>query len=265
MERRREAVVLVIVAFVWMNAGVVARDYSQGILDREAVLRSAAEVTGERYPNADVVQVDEFIRSEYEPDGTGATWSDSYAKVLTEKGRRDQQSHSFYFTLPYSRVEVNVIELIRPDGTVVPVDVDEQSRVMVDRGQMSANIYNPNSKVLRVGVPGVQIGDVVHIITRKQTMRRYMPDTWDDYQVFESTSPIKHAVYEVHAPGERPLETTALRDPIEGTVRHTREQRDGRIVYRWEVSDVPRFYSEPAMPPAYTVVQRLLVSTVPDW
>lgn len=265
--RWNAALVLIIAASFWGVASVAggAQDYSQGILDRQQALDAAAKATQAAYPNADTVQVDDFTLSEYEPAGTGVTWSDNYTKVLTEKGRRQEQSIALRFTLPYGQVAVTRLELIHEDGSVAPIDIEEQSKVMIDRSQMGSNIYNPNSKVLQVGVPGLQIGDVVHTVIRQETMKRYMPDTWDDYQVFESTSPILHAVYEVHTPKERPLARIALRDPIEGTVSQSQEEKDGRIVYRWEISNVPRFYAEPDMPSAYTVVQRLLVSTLPDW
>ncbi len=264
--RKTAALALLIAACLWNAAATcVAQDYSLGILDRKAVLDAAARATLETYPNADLVHIDDFTVCEYKPDGTGVSWSDSYTKVLTEKGRREEQEISFRFTLPYGRTTVTLLEVVKPNGTATTIDIAKQSKVMIDRSQMGANIYDPNSKVLRVGVPSVQIGDVVHVVVCQETMRRYMPDTWDDYQVFESTAPILHAVYEVRAPKERPLSCIALRDAVEGTVTQSKQQRDGRIVYRWEVSNVPRFYSEPDMPPAYTVVQRLLVSTLPDW
>jgi transglutaminase-like putative cysteine protease len=235
------------------------------LLDRAQVIQAAAEVTSQVYPNADLVQVDDYTLCEYRPDGTGTTWSDNYTKVLTEKGRRDEQELSVGFLLPYNTVAVKRLELIKPDGSVVPVDIAKQSKVMIDRSQMSANIYDPNSKVLQVGIPGVEIGDVVHTIMQQQILRRYMPDTWDDYQVFESTGCIKHALYEVRAPKDRPLHHTMLKDPVAGTVKYEKHERDGQTIHRWEVREVPRFYAEPGMPPAYTVVQRLLVSTLPDW
>jgi transglutaminase-like putative cysteine protease len=241
------------------------QDALAALLDREQVIKSAAGVTSQAYPNADLVQVDDLTICEYRPDGTGTMGSDNYTKVLTEKGRREQQGLSFGFLLPYNKVAVKVVELVKPDGSIVPVDIEKQSKVMIDRSQMSSNIYDPNSKVLQVGVPGVAIGDVVHVVMQQQTMKRYMPDTWDDYQVFESTGPIKHAVYEVHAPKDRPLYHTVLKDQVEGTVKYEKQDRDGQTIHRWEVHDVPRFYAEPGMPPAYTVVQRLLVSTLPDW
>ena len=140
-----------------------ATDYSKGLLDRAQVIKAAAEVTSQVYPNADLEQVDDYTLCEYRPDGTGILWSDNYTKVLTEKGRREEQAMSFGFVLPYNTVAVKVLELIKADGSVVPVDIAKQSKVMIDRSQMSANIYDPNSKVLQVGIPGVEIGDVVHL------------------------------------------------------------------------------------------------------
>ncbi len=267
MERQKRLVraLVIVMCLCTAVAAQLRQDYSQGILDRGQVLHSAVQVTDQAYPNANLVQVDEFILCEYQPDGTGSTWQDNYTKVLTEKGRRETQNLSFGFLLPYSRAAVKLLELIKPDGSAVPIDIEKQSKVMINRHQMSANIYNPNHKTLQVGVPGVQVGDVVHIVTFREIMRRHMPATWDDSQVFEMTNPIKHGVYEVHAPKDRPLCRIALKDPMEGTVTRSKEERAGRIVYRWEVSDVPRFYSEPHMPPYHTVVQRLLVSTLPDW
>lgn len=92
-----------------------------------------------------------------------------------------------------------------------------------------------------------------------------MPDTFSDYQVLEYTSPIRHYVYEVNGPKSLPLINRVLKDEVEGTVRFSQSEKGKRLLYRWEIQDVPRMYEEPAMPALYRVVQRLLVSTVEDW
>ncbi len=239
--------------------------YDGGMLDRAAVIKSADLVTTEKYPNADDVLIDDFIRVEYQADGTSVTWDDEFTKVLTEKGKREHRTRSLHFTLPYGTAEVLILEIIKPDGSIVPIDIAEQSRVMVDRAQMSANIYNPNSKILNIGLPALEVGDVYHILTRMITVKPRVPDTWSDYSVFEYTNPIKHLTYEVSGPKERPLKKIVLKDEIPGTVSYTSSSDETRVLYRWEVKDVPRAFSEPNMPPLYTVVQRLLVSTIPEW
>lgn len=235
------------------------------LLDRAAVIAAAVNVTAEAYPNADDVVVDDYTQVRVNPDGTAVQLSDSYQKILTEKGRRDNQTVQMGFTIPYDRVVMLALEVIKADGTIVPVDIESQSRVMIDPSQMSHNIYNPDDKVLQVGVPGLEIGDVLHTFCKTELVKTVVPNTWSDLQMFEYTSPIKHHVYEVHAPKELPLRRIALKNPIPGTVTASQQESDSGVVHRWEVKDVPRMYAEPDMPPLHTVVQRLLVSTVEEW
>jgi len=250
-----------------LRASVFAGDTSavRKFIDFDEVLRSAASVTRGAYPNADEVLLDEYIFVEYQTNGTSVTWDEEYIKVLTEKGKREQRSRSFHFTLPYGTVEAVCVRVIKPDGTTLQVDVAKQSRVMVDRSQMVKNIYNPNRKVLRVSIPDLEINDICHMVSRRDTVKARVPGTWSDYLVFEYTTPLKHIVYDVRAPTGLLLGNIVLRDEVQGTVSASAEPTEGGYRYRWEVCDVPRMFTEPNMPPLHTVVQRLLVSTIPDW
>ncbi|MGQ9663009.1 MAG: DUF3857 domain-containing protein, partial [Kiritimatiellia bacterium] len=238
---------------------------TNGLLDRSAVLANAAAITTEVYPDAEDVILASYTRVRYNADGTSEQWDDEYIKVLTEKGKRSRRTFSLYFTLPYESDEVQLAEVIKPDGTAIPVDVKTHSRIMVDPSQMSANIYNPNQKILRLSVPELEVGDICHVISRSVVVKARVPNTWSDYTLFEYTSPIKYLVYEVIGPKELPLRKIAHRDEIPNTVDFTQEEKDNTIRYLWVVRDVPRMFEEPNMPPLYSVVQRVLVSTVPDW
>ncbi|MCX7591887.1 MAG: DUF3857 domain-containing protein, partial [Kiritimatiellae bacterium] len=235
------------------------------LLDRVAVTKAAAEVTLEAYPDAEEVVVASYTRIRYRADGTSEQWDDEYVKVLTEKGKREKRTVALHFTLPYETVEVPLLEVIKPDGSVFGVDVKANSRVMVDPSQMAANIYNPNQKILKVSVPSLEIGDMLHMVSRHVVVKPRVPNTWSDYTLFEYTCPIKHLIYEIEGPKNLPLQKIVLRDEIPGTVTFSREDREDGYRYRWEVRNVPRMFEEPNMPPLYAVVQRLLVSTVPDW
>mgnify|MGYP000939265699 CR=1 FL=1 len=249
---------LLVLLFLLVGLRVQALpDYSAGLLEVEAVMAVAAKVTVERFPNADSVLVDDHIIEEYEPDGTSISYDDTFVKVLTEKGRRESSTLSRQFTLPYGEAGFTLVEVIKPDGTRRPVDLASMSRVMVDRSQMGSNIFNPNSKVLQVTVPDLAIGDVVRYVAKSETLKPRVPNTWSEYQVFEYTDPIVRLVYEVRAPRSLPLQNIVLKDEVAGTVAFTQNEADGRIVYRWEVANVPQMYDEPTMPPLYTVVQQI--------
>src|SRR5208337_2145264 len=101
----------------------------------------------------DAVTVDGRSVRNYRADGTGESQDESFTKVMTEKGRRDNRTLSFSFMLPYSTVAVDKLEVIAPDGRIVPVDVAANSKESIDDSQMSMNIYDPNMRVLRVNIP----------------------------------------------------------------------------------------------------------------
>jgi transglutaminase-like putative cysteine protease len=255
-------------AMVW-TAAAQTNDYSGAIwslADAQKALAAATDITPAKYPNCDDATVEKKMMRIYRSDGTGESQDETYTKVLTEKGRRSNRTLSLNFMLPYSTVQVATLELIKPDGRVVPVDVAANSKETIDESQMQMNIYDPNEKILQVNIPGVEIGDVIHSVTRETIERSYIAGQYAEETVMEAPSYILHESYEVHAPADRPLLRIALRDEVPGTVTYSKETGpDGGVVHHWEIQNVPRMFDEPAMPPYEMVLQRLFVSTMPDW
>ncbi|HTV42510.1 MAG TPA: DUF3857 domain-containing protein [Candidatus Sulfotelmatobacter sp.] len=234
-------------------------------VDLKKVMAAAAAITPDKYPNCDSAIVDQNSVRDYHADGTGACQDETFTKVLTEKGRRDNRELSFFFMLPYWTEEVAKVEVIKPDGTIVPVDVAANSKESIDDSQMSENIYDANDRILTVNIPQLDVGDTVHVISRQIIHRSIMPNEYDEENVFEGTSYIHHWSYVVHAPANLPLVSTALRDQIPGTITASTVTNGDEIVYNWEVNNVQRMFDEPDMPPYDMVLQRLFVSTVPKW
>jgi transglutaminase-like putative cysteine protease len=235
-------------------------------VDTGKVLAAAADITLAKYPDCDEATVEQKLTRVYHADGTAECQDETFVKVLTEKGKRNNRTLSLDFMLPYSTEEVVKLEVINPKGETTPVDVAANSKETIDDSQMQANIYDPNHRILRVNLPKVEIGDVVHSIARQTYERPIIPGQFADENVFEGPGYIRHISYEVHAPRERPLLRVMLRDEVPGTVKYTSEtDAGGAVIHRWEVNDVPRMFDEPAMPPYEMVLQRLLVSTAPDW
>ncbi|MBN2298517.1 MAG: DUF3857 domain-containing protein, partial [Deltaproteobacteria bacterium] len=234
-------------------------------LDQEEVIQASQAVNAGKYPNAEVVFVDQQTWVHYAQDGTFVQWYESYVKILTEKGRRRYTSVTSSFTIPYNTTMFTVVEVLRSDGTIIKIDIAENSREMVEQSQMESNIYNPNDRLIRVTIPEVHIGDVVHFIMFDEFSKARMPDTFSDYVPMEGTDPIARSVYTIVAPKARPLKSIALKSEIPGTITTEINEAGEEIVYTWVAKDVPRAYTEPRMPKLYTQAQRLLVSTIPDW
>ncbi len=235
------------------------------LVDTQKVLAAAAEITQEKYPNCDAATVEQKSMRDYHQDGTGECQDEIFTKVLTEKGKRDNRQLSYFFMLPYWTVQVAKVEVVKPDGTMVPVDVAANSKESIDDSQMSMNIYDPNDRILSVNIPQLEIGDMVHVVVQQIIHRSIMPSEYDEENVFEGSSYIKHLSYELHAPTNLPLVSIALRDQVPGTITATTETNADNVDYHWEVNNVPRMFDEPDMPPYDMVLQRLFVSTVPHW
>ena len=236
-------------------------------ISRDDILAASAAVTAEAYPDADTVLLDSVTFDRYNPDGTSVTYDDTYTKVLTEKGKRDARTDSLHFNVVYATNEIVAAEVIKPDGTVRPVDLARNSSVMTDTSHMRSNIYDPNDKILRVSYPGLEIGDIVRLAFRRTEYKVRVPDLWSEYQVFENFAPLLRYTYTVSAPDERPIRHFCLRAPVEGTVTNftAKASEVGRTLHTWEIRNVPQAFPEPNMPALYTVAQRLLLSTAEDW
>jgi hypothetical protein len=236
------------------------------LLDVKTVMAAASGITKEKYPDCDQATVEKNLVRVYRADGTGECQDETFVKVLTEKGKRGNRTVAFSFMLPYATEEVTKLEVIKPDGTITPVDVAANSKETIDDSQMSMNIYDPNSKVLQVNIPQVEIGDTVHCVSRQTITRSFMPGQYAELNVFEDEGFIRHIAYQVESPGDRPLDRIALRDEVAGTVKHsTKKGPNHSVIHRWEVNNVSRMFAEPSMPPGEMVLQRVLVSTTPNW
>ena len=235
-------------------------------IDAAKTWEAAASITPAKYPDSDSATVDHKTVQVYRADGTGESQDEAFIKVLTEKGKKAYASISTSFMLPYSTAEVVKMEIMKPDGKIVAVDVAANSKETIESGQMEMNIYDPNSKVIVTNIPGLETGDVLHWITRTTTQRSIIPGEFADENVFEADGYIRHMTYEVHAPADKPLKKIVLRDEVPGTVKYTAQPgEDQTTVHRWEVTNVPRMFNEASMPPYENVLQRVVVSTTPDW
>jgi transglutaminase-like putative cysteine protease len=263
------AFVLAAVALAVCSARGDTNRYSGGewsLVDAKPVMAAAAEITPAKYSDCDSATVDQKSVRVYRADGAGECQDEIFTKVLTEKGRRDNRTLAEYFMLPYTTAEVTSLEIIKPDGMVVPVDVAANSKESIDDSQMAENIYDPNMRVLQVNIPSLDIGDVIHSVARQTIERPFIAGEYAEENIFEGEGFIRHITYEVHAPADRPLHRIGLRDEVPGTVAcSTQPDASGTITYRWEVNNVPRMFPETSMPPAQMVLQRLFVSTTPDW
>ena len=227
--------------------------------------QTGKNVTAARYPDAASVLLHDVESITYQPDGTSVETDDFYQKILSEKGRRELQVLQLRYCTSYGTAQFLRAEVLRPGTPVRLVDIQRYTALAVDPDQMGSNIYDPSWKVLKLTIPDLQVGDTIHIVTRRTTTKARIPGVWSTYIPLQSTDPILHYEVRISAPAALPLKAIAVKDPVPGTVTAQEEKLGDRILYTWTAVNVPQIFPEPGMPAWHTCVQRLLVSTAPDW
>ena len=238
---------------------------SHDLLDGKAVFAKSKAVTREAYPDADAVELDSHLAIRYEADGKFIQVNDFAVKVLTEAGRDGYRVVSSWYSASYSRAKIAKVEIYKPSGKVVPVDLKRSTREMIDDSQMSSNIYDPSHKIIQVAVANLEPGDVLRCVLVDETFHPRVPNSFSDYHILESTNPIRHALVTIDAPAALPLRSVVVKDQIGKTLASSVEKDARRIRYRWEASDVPQAFPEPRSSDMYLHLQRVCVSTFTSW
>jgi hypothetical protein len=144
------------------------------LLDPKAVREAATGVNAEKYPDAKTVLVSKHVRNEYQTNGAFDAVTEEYTKVLTEDGRREARSSSFRYNSFYGGFRLLAVQVIKSDGKVIDHDPAKISKEQIDHSQVSANIFDPNNKMVEASVPGLEIGDMVRVFSQQwETVPRF--------------------------------------------------------------------------------------------
>jgi hypothetical protein len=234
-------------------------------IDLNKVMRISKTVNQVKYPDADSVLVHDVQKITYQADGTSVEFDEFYQKILTEKGKRVASVYKEYFNQSYGKIKIWAIEIIKTDGKVIKIDIAKNSKLMISSSQMGSNIYNPNSKILTVTIPDVEIGDTMRYFIQRSTLVPRMKNIWTDMFVLQSTTPVIYYNIIVNGPKSRPLKKYLVKDSAKNSSSFNKKELGNRIIYNWTFRNIPRLFPEPKMPYIYSCAQRLLVSTASSW
>ena len=222
-------------------------------------------VTRQKYPDADAVTVEEIEKVSYNPDGTSETYAEAWTKILTEKGRREESLITLHYSKRYGSARILYVGAIDAQGREREINVAATTKESTDNSSVVANIYDPLDRQIACTIPGLKIGETVHIKIHRKTDKSRIKNHWADICIMEWKAPILKSVYEVKAPASRPIRAKAIRNPLGNVTETVNKLADGSMQYIFTATNSPQMFPEPDMPPAYTQVQNIRLSTAASW
>ena len=209
--------------------------------------------------------VDEIEKVKYNSDGTYEQTDERWTKILTERGRREESSMSLDYSQRYGEAKILFVKAIGTDGVEREIDVSKTTKESTDNSSMASNIYDPLDRTITCTIPGLKIGETLHVKTMRKATKPRCENKWADLSVMEWSHPIVKSTYEVTAPASRPLKKIAIRHPLGNIVTNVTKLADGSLVHTFTATNSAQVFPEPEMPPLYTQVQNIRVSTSADW
>lgn len=223
------------------------------------------DITAERFPDADAVVVDTAVETSYGTDGSFVALNDTWVKILTEKGRQEESVQTLRFNVRYGREEFTYVGLVGADGEEREVDVSATTSEMTDNSSASSNIYDPMSRRVVCTIPGIRVGDVLHVKSRETVTKSRVEGQFFDLNLFEHTCPVVRSTLKILSPAGLPLAKTGIRNPL-GNVKETHEtMEDGSVLHTWTAENSPQAFPEPSSPTLYTLLEQSRVSTISSW
>ncbi len=246
--------------FLWVAALPAFAQETPPAQDIQPILAEIERAGGLReHPDANALIIFEESRTVYEEGGEFTSIEHSLAKVLTDKGKEMFATRKIPYHRRYTTVKVPLARLIKKDGRVIPVGEEYMKDGTMEETQQM-NILEENFRRLNVTFPGLEVGDSLEMVVETQA-KPLVQGHYNDLILFQSVEPILRKEAVIDGPASRPLRFV-VRD---GRLDFSKEEKGGRILYRWQAANQPKIEEELGMVTIVDIALRVVASTFKDW
>src|SRR5262245_58634113 len=196
----------------------------------------------------DAVLLDESLQIEILSDTLARVHHSRRLKVFTGKGIEDHDRASIFYN-PSVKIREFSAAVISPQGK----RADVKKPYFYDGAAFASYELYADTKHRTVQFPGLVPGATVEY-QYEEEIRNLMYLQWFTRFDLQEEIPVRLKTLSVEAPSSFPL-----RFAVQGTPEATREEKDGKVVLRWQMRDVPALKSETWMPPDEDVVPHVQI------
>ncbi len=219
------------------------------------------EIGGEDdYPEANALVVFDSTDIHLNWDGTNRIRTHRCGKVFNALGRKEFGEVTLSYITLYDTVKIIAARVISPDKKIVKVPEDNITDMPMPAWEGS-KFYIPNLRLVKITFPGLEDGSAIELVYESICHNSPFDSTFDWWELFEFTEPIKEKVLRLFLP-----EGMDLKYKVEnGKITHYQVVSDDKTLHIWKKEDIPKIVMEPSMPPLPTVGTKLLFTCTESW
>lgn len=216
------------------------------------------------YPQAGAIVLLSDEKVEITPQNNQVEEVRYLIKILNDRGKEEFSETQTSYDSTFEKVELEYARTIKPDGTVVEVG----TRHIRDVSKyMNFPLYS-NVRVQIISFPEITNGSVIEYklkIYRNQLINK--KDFVIPYSV-QLPEPILLAKFVLVVPKDRKLHLRFINEEynnFKAELSPKIEEKDRKLVYRWQFSSIPQIIPESNMPPESEVNPAVIISSFDNW
>lgn len=207
----------------------------------------------DKQPSKDVEIESMQTTYRYENNGTGSITQSSRIRILTEAGRDAVGQFYFSYSSGLEDLKIDYFRTVKKDGTQLPVDPSQAVETASPISQAAPMFSDVKVKVMVAR--DLAVGDALEYQFERAVRVPLKPGDFWAMHYQEQNSVVDSEVVVLDVPADRHLTLKASPD-----AHYTTDEKNGRRIYRWELSNPkPREASD--LPPDPIFV----ASTLTDW
>jgi tetratricopeptide (TPR) repeat protein len=208
--------------------------------DIASLFKNAPKATD--YPNDNSIYLLKDMQQVIYPEnGASEEKNDLLIKIFNQAGIDEWKELNINYNSYTQRLIIDKAEILKKDGSKVQADVNDNQVVF----------------------SSLEINDAVHVSYKLENAYsgKLAENFWEEFN-FNSGYPMKLSRYSLLVPANKKFDYKMYNSTMQPAVT---DVADGYKLYVWEKKENQRIESEASMPAFSDVVERVVVTSIPDW
>ena len=252
------AAVSVFVPLVSQAALPVKTAVSPFDVSASALVKSAPAAAA--FPDASAITLRDESVVTLNTDGTSTDVTHETFKIFSQRAH-DKAEITIPFDSGTEKISNVHARTIKPNGVVLTAGGGD---VHTSAPYSEFAMYD-DAKVTGISMPGVEDGVIIDYVYTRTTRKSFLPNQYSETWTFrDGVDPVKYSKMTLNAPASMKI-STLPQNASDMTATVTPSADGTRKTYVWKMSDLSTIVPEPAMPPTYTFIPTVEISTIPSW